>query len=294
MKISNFLIPQDSSDSSPHSNSPESFSLDLCSFPSSSSSPSTTKKKHIGRKINSDTEILSHFYTFRASSTGQPKKEYLRCKLIRGHKKANRQIEKNIIPIKSFNSYNYHNPQSIALWNKLSEIYKNYSFILKDLSRTENTIIASKKKNKLKTPSLTKSFNACFCTEYFQRLEVRESFYYYVEYLFSDFEPNVLCRKFNFNCCKSQKHNEICYEKWEKVKQYINNEMILELKLEPWFPNCEKILDEPRIEEAEKKSPELYLDFNQPSWIRKIYVQKIELINPSDIFKVNIIRDLKV
>ncbi|CAG9313287.1 unnamed protein product [Blepharisma stoltei] len=291
MNASTLLLPQDSRESSPRSSSPGSSSLDLYSFPSSSNSPSALKRKPTGRKINSDTEILSHFYTFRGSSIGQPKKEYLRCKLIRGHKRANRQIEKNLIPIKSFNSYNCNNPQSINLWNKLSEIYHKYLFILKDLSKTENTI---KNKNKLKAPKLAKSFNANFCMEYFYKSEVRESFYYYVEYLFSDFEPEALCKKFNFNCCKGKKHKEMCYEKWERVKQYINSDMISELKLDPWFPNSEKNTEEPRFEEIEKKSPELYLDFSQPSWIRKIYVQQIEFVNPNEIFSMNIIKNMKI
>ena len=34
----------------------------------------------------------------RNNKNRAPKKEYIRCKLIRGHKRANRQIEKNVLP----------------------------------------------------------------------------------------------------------------------------------------------------------------------------------------------------
>lgn len=105
IEIDDNLSQTCSQDSSPTENS---------SFSPSTCASSAKKQKQLGRKNNPEADILSQFYTLRGSTTGQPKKEYLRCKLIRGHKRANRQIEKKMLPAKSFNFYNKDNQDSIA------------------------------------------------------------------------------------------------------------------------------------------------------------------------------------
>mmetsp|Transcript_6729 Transcript_6729/g.6617 ORF Transcript_6729/g.6617 Transcript_6729/m.6617 type:complete len:86 (-) Transcript_6729:601-858(-) len=65
----------------------------------------TTYKISAGRRAKADAIIRAQFTCRR----GCPKKEYLRCKLIRGHKRLMRQIKKNIKPEKTLNKFDSNN-----------------------------------------------------------------------------------------------------------------------------------------------------------------------------------------
>ena len=41
--------------------------------------------------------------------------------------------------------------------------------------------------------------------------------------LFSPDDPETLCKKFQFKCCKRKVHAEDCAEKWRKLKNFMEN-----------------------------------------------------------------------
>ncbi|CAG9325543.1 unnamed protein product [Blepharisma stoltei] len=189
-----------------------------------------------GRKISLNSKIKNCFYNPKNSMIAPPKKEYLRCRVIRGHKRAIRQIKKSAIPIRTLNAFDPENPTALRIWRILSDVYIKHEEELSKFSQTESgPKTDGKSKRQGKVENLAKSFNYEFCRDYFTPLGVRESFYYYVELLFVDLNPKSLCEKFDFNCCKSP-HSHECLEKWLLMKKYISQYMIQELGLEPFMP----------------------------------------------------------
>ncbi|CAG9332021.1 unnamed protein product [Blepharisma stoltei] len=191
---------------------------------------------HPGRKSKKDAHIRKLFYTCGEFKTSPPKKEYLRCKLIRGFKRAIRQIRKNVLPSKTLNRIRGNPYNALRVWQALAGCYEKYMTVLEPLSCTEKgPKTDGKLKKRIRGRYLEKSFNSTFCIEFFSHIGVRESFYYYVEFLFADLNPEVLCDKFDFMCCKGF-HSPECVEKWLLIKKYMNCYMIQDLGLEPWFP----------------------------------------------------------
>ncbi|CAG9322487.1 unnamed protein product [Blepharisma stoltei] len=189
-----------------------------------------------GRKSKLEAKIKNCFYNAKRASTTPPKKEYLRCRIIRGHKRILRQIKNQKIPTRTINSFDPKNPTAMKIWMKLTKVFHKHEEVLFQISKTENgpkTDGKSKRKEKFKATA--NSFNSGFCKEYFTPYGVRESYYYYVELLFVDLNPRILCDKFEFNCCRGN-HDFQCLEKWLLMKKYISHYMIEELGLEPFFP----------------------------------------------------------
>ncbi|OMJ85126.1 hypothetical protein SteCoe_13591 [Stentor coeruleus] len=185
------------------------------------------------RKVKVETLIRSLFISFKPQIKWHPKKEYLRCKLIRGHKRANRKIKKGKL------LYNNQKEMSEAAkfnWQNLSKAYLKFQSVLDSVSRTLFEPIKFKaNKTKITTES-SKSFNVDFCKRYFTEPGVRESYYYFIEYLFSDLNPDYLSKYLGFTCCQTNFHTLECAYKWLLMKRYANEIIIEDLQFEPWFP----------------------------------------------------------
>ncbi|CAG9313298.1 unnamed protein product [Blepharisma stoltei] len=223
-----------------------------------------TDIKSTGRKQIVDTKILGRFQS--SSNPYPPKKEYLRCKMIRGHKRANRQIEKSVIPKRTINAYS-----SIAevYWSKLAACFNAHKDVLIEESKTEaGPKTDGKTKRNCNENNIPKSFNEKFCKRYFSPEEVRESYFYYTEYIFAEFDPDVMCKKFKLRCCRSPIHNSECFESWKLLKFYVQKIMLDNLGVEPWIvmeattdvstmPNpMPQIVVETKIAESEIKKVE--------------------------------------
>ena len=184
------------------------------------------------RKVKEETLVRSLFISFKHQIKGHPKKEYLRCKLIRGHKRANRKIKKG--------KYLYNKMKELTEkekmnWQCLVEVYQRNSEVLDNVSKTMFEPIKFKSKAR-PTSETSRSFNTDFCQRYFREAAVRESFYYFVEFTFCELSPQDLAKTLGFSCCLSEKHNFDCAYKWVLMKRYANQIIIQDIKLEPWFP----------------------------------------------------------
>lgn len=186
--------------------------------------------------VRPDLKVLSLFDTCRKSSIKSPKKEYLRCKLIRGHKRAIRQILSNIIPKTTIHKFNSTDVKAHSLWTLMIKIINKDNSLFSKISKTEEGPITDgrAKRSAESLMSSEKSFNAAFCKTYFSNTNVRESFFQYINLIFVDFEPKVLCKKFDFACCRKVRHSVECMEKWGDLYRYITQDMIEELSCEPF------------------------------------------------------------
>jgi hypothetical protein len=197
-----------------------------------------------------DQLILSQFDTRRKSYPIAPKKEYIRCKLIRGHKRAIRQIISDQLPKATIHRFDEENSKAFSLWLMLKQLYLTHQSEFESISKTESGPVTDgrSKRNEDSIKSSEKSFNANFCKLYFQSKNVRESFGLYLDLVFSQFEPKALNERFEFYCCRNEIHSVECLEKWVSLMEYLKIEMLAEIGCEP-VETCNMIFSLPAFED---------------------------------------------
>jgi hypothetical protein len=195
-------------------------------------SPNSISKRIRSKAKKSKNEIraLSSF----KKDLKAPKKEYIRCKLIRGHKRAIRQAIKKIHPTKTIHRVDELSEVEHKSWTKFCLHVLDNKAELIEKSKTENgpkTDGASKRKQNIVSLESQKSFNDDFCREYFSDNLTIESFGLYVDIIFANLDPENLIARFEFNCCdkKNITHTIECDIKWEILKKYLQLDMISDL-----------------------------------------------------------------
>jgi hypothetical protein len=182
-----------------------------------------------GSFINKFTRKIHSKSLSSSQKLGTPKKEYLRCKLIRGFKKCIRLLSKYKTQ-KLAKKFCMGNEET---WNNLYESYLQYKEILQENSSAK--IMVSNK--------CFKSYNYEFCRAFFSVLEIRITFFFYIENIFFGYNPKKLCKEFKFFCCNEFNHTEDCSQLWENLKIYIQNILMSELGYGPLsdsvIKNCE-------------------------------------------------------
>ncbi|OMJ70277.1 hypothetical protein SteCoe_31789 [Stentor coeruleus] len=198
--------------------------------------------------------------------TSSPKKEYIRCKLIRGTKKSIRILNKSSFPNKLGN-FESISSQTLINWNAMMNYFIENKHVLKEFSSTQDKIPDKE----------TRSYNLKFCKMFFERLEVREAFQLYIEFLFSDYDYLRLCREFNFQCCRTLRHTQQCGKRWEELKHFILNDMMEEIGFT--FEEKKEIVEEieEKVERVEivKENQRMRVENLmcveiQPKWIQKM------------------------
>ncbi|OMJ74951.1 hypothetical protein SteCoe_26013 [Stentor coeruleus] len=181
-----------------------------------------------------DLYILRHFISDKVSTPKPPKKEHLRCKVIRGHKRAIRQILNGKTPKATLHKFNIDDTRSLQMWRNLKDIIdRNPNFFINSISDDSGQKV-DMQGNIKSISTMEKSFSFGFCINYFRRDEIRESYFYYIQLLFMNFDVKKLCEKFGFRCCKGESHKIMCVEKWIMLKEYLEVYMIRDLDLEPF------------------------------------------------------------
>ncbi|OMJ74524.1 hypothetical protein SteCoe_26526 [Stentor coeruleus] len=198
--------------------------------------PMATDKPTVKQVQRNDSKVLAQFDTKRKSSPQAPKKEYVRCKLIRGHKRAVRQILSNLIPKTTIHKFNATDIKAHSLWLLIQQIVSRNLSTFQGLSKTESGPITDgrAKRTNESMKKCEKSFNAAFCRAYFANNDVRESFCHYLNLIFVEFDPVILSQKFEFSCCRNQKHTVDCLQKWSDLQRYLKTDMLKELDCEPF------------------------------------------------------------
>ncbi|OMJ75133.1 hypothetical protein SteCoe_25792 [Stentor coeruleus] len=197
------------------------------------------------RKVKAETKIRSQFISKGCRKF--PKKEYIRCKMIRGHKRILRQIMSNDTYPKEFIESTNYNSYRQEYWNLLQSTFIKYKHILSEIIPVEvGPVNEIMKRKKMKIDHLKRSFNAEFCKEYLEKAETRESYFYYVEFLFSDFDCEKLIKRFGFKCCARDDHDLSCTLKWLLLKHFCSQIMLEDIGIEPYVPE-EKFLPLPSL-----------------------------------------------
>ena len=192
-----------------------------------------TAKNVNTRKVKAETKIRSQFIS--KGSRKFPKKEYIRCKLIRGHKRVLRQIMLKELSQQDLQDSTMHPSSRQYYWNLLigsfTQNRETFSEIIPVEMGPVNEIM---KRKKMKTDHLKRSFNAEFCKDYLMKPETRESYFYYIEFLFSDFDCENFIKRFGFKCCANGEHKSECYMKWLLLKKYCSSLVLEDINVTPF------------------------------------------------------------
>lgn len=189
------------------------------------------------RKVKTETKIRAMF--IGRGSRKFPKKEYIRCKLIRGHKRALRTLIEKQATLNSIYKNTDTSLSKIYYWNLLYNSYLQYPKIFEEISPVEvGPINKQMKKRNVDLNHIKKSFNREFCQIYFQDLLIRESYYNYVNYLFSEIDCDSLIQHFGFKCCSSLEHSSACTIKWTVFKRYCIKTILEDISIQPYEPNA--------------------------------------------------------
>ena len=161
-----------------------------------------------------------------------PKKEYLRTKLFRGHKRATRQSISNKIPKKTLHFISNASISQKDAWDTFCKFNINHREVMIGVSttesgpRTDGQTWKSMRSYQTGTESKTeKTFNDNFCSKYLSNDMVVKSFLLYVDCLFADMDSSVLCSRFRFKCCENE-HNAECIQHWQELREQLKNEFI--------------------------------------------------------------------
>ena len=203
------------------------------------SKENNSKNRPRSRSRNRNKSFLSEVMILKKflKGTKDPKKEYVRCNLIRGHKRAIRQVFVNKIPSATIHKIDTSSSVQTENWLKFAFQVKSNEIILKAKSQTtEGPITDGKTKRKASNINneILKSFNDTFCRDYFNSEVVVESFVKYLAIIFSSMDPESLIERFKFRCCRNEEngsHNDECKENWIELRKYLEETMIQELKI---------------------------------------------------------------
>ncbi len=164
-----------------------------------------------------------------------PKKEYIRCKLIRGHKRVLREIQDKENNLETVLQDCMYSDCKYYYWLLLSESFiMNREVFLKIMPVDAGPVNVMMKKRNISTENLKKSFSAEFCREYLEDEETRKSYSYYINFLFYNLSSERLKKIFGFRCCTSVKHKYSCQIKWLWLKKFCEKIVLEDISIQPY------------------------------------------------------------
>jgi hypothetical protein len=192
---------------------------------------STSGRSFVGRKKNRFTLILEQFYT---KNSRNPKKEFFNTFVIRSIKRIFRYALTDSMPRKTCVAISEDNPVQMKSWETFKKMFKKQPEFYAKISLTTNAPLTDgKSKRKEKSNGRTpKSHNNTFCRTFFLNKKMQKSFFVLMNLLFSENQLSCFNSRFKFMCCVHNQHNFECFEKWNKLKNYLYNIYFDDLEIE--------------------------------------------------------------
>lgn len=206
---------------------------------------------------NTLASILKFFVTRGTKSSNptknSPKKDNFIAFIIR----AQLNLFKSIINGKNSTKKSIKTDPKDPIHNRsrlsLIEIYSSNESTIKEFLNSKRRIIASSRRtlscqltdfsdNSEEYSSICsmmnqRSFNSQFCKVFFSHPCFRQGHLSLISILYSPDDPESLCSKFLLKCCKNSTHNENCEEKWQKLKNFMENGFIESFDAPAMFMN---------------------------------------------------------
>ena len=189
--------------------------------------PTSRQRAKVGRKEKEITKLLILFRPTKVR-TKKVKKEYLRVLVLRGFKRAIRDVMEGVKPRKKVHGFSPGDGTASRNWGEFRKfVRRNRS--LEECAPTEN---GPGTEGKAKKPSSkqaeAKTFNDKFCRGFFADSLVREAFHLYLNVIFSSESIEDWSHRFKFETFGTEDEK---VQNWNRLKTYLYRGMFQELKL---------------------------------------------------------------
>jgi hypothetical protein len=175
-----------------------------------------------GRKVKAETKLLMKFVSPKGKV---PKKEYLRIRILRGLRKLVQKCTEHGTTLKGINQV-LRLDDAKASTNQAWEVFMGYyTYHISEIHLHFNEV-------DFKTRNKEGNFNNDYCRRVLGSPLIKRLYKHYINLLFADLDPALLCCKFNINCCRLCHANE-CLDKWEELKDYLLTSFINEIGMLP-------------------------------------------------------------
>lgn len=191
------------------------------------------KKSARGRRTRPDTILLNRFRNINKAGRS-PKKEYLRIHLIRGLKRAIRQILEKQRSFSPLNRVDKGDEEAVQHWSLFKAAVKQNKATLKAVSApTLDTLSKRPRSTKYAEPEDTYNcYNNAFCKSFLSNSVIRKVFELYLNVVFADMDEKVLSQRFGFEARAESEEER--GEDWQKLREFLYGDMLTELKIEPF------------------------------------------------------------
>lgn len=210
------------------------------SVPTAAEQSETTNKHSRGRKVRPDTILLNKFRNTNKAARA-PKKEYLRIRVIRGLKRAIRQVLDKQRSFTSMNSVEKDNPVAMYHWNLFKTAVKRNQNALQALAQPKLDTLEAKSPPKYEEFQDSYScYNNAFCRDFLSNAAVQAVFGFYLNVLFADMQEEVLTSKFGFEAMADSALQRSW--DWENLRQFLYKGMLEDLRIKSAYER-EKLED---------------------------------------------------
>lgn len=188
-----------------------------------------SSKAKVGRKEKEITRLLTLFQPAKAPE-GKVKKEYLRVLVLRGFKRALRDVMDKVTPRKKVHGFDPGDRIASRKWGDFRTFVRRNNS-LEALAPTENGpgTEGKAKKRSSAAQAESKTFNDKFCRVFFTDSVVRTAFRLYLNVVFSHEDLEDLSHRFKFAATGANEEEKL--ESWRRLKAYLYRGMFKELKL---------------------------------------------------------------
>lgn len=178
---------------------------------------------------------------FRTKTKKCLKKEYVRTHIIRLFKKAVREVLSSKKPSKKAQKLlENFSPIQAKAYERFSTHTKENKENLENSSSTEaGPITDGKSKRENPSDSIARSFNDNYIKEYFSKRIVRDSFYYFIDFIFAKEDSSNLVASLKYSCCSEPEHSHKCTTNWLRLKEFYQVIMIEELNIFDNIHSCD-------------------------------------------------------
>ena len=195
---------------------------------------SICSKYDSSRKIN---RVLANFKTKRGSMV---KKEYLRVYIIRSFRKMIRKLVQGerIRASMEHESKVFESKYEYLESCIKDRIYSNLSYF-KQISLPQNGPISDGNLSKSTQKSRNfRSYNNKFVKNFFEKVEIKECYFYFILYTFLESSFENLERTLKIKCCLGD-HSNHCEDRWKEIKDILLSEIFINIGITPWTPSLE-------------------------------------------------------
>lgn len=202
------------------------FSIDQ--LPTESENQSVQEKSVAGRKKKKITKLLAYFQYLKPTKR-RVNMEYLKISLLRGFKRALREVIEGVTPRKKVHGIDPNDLESVRNWDHFRTFVGTNPFLETFAPTKAGPATEAKAKRSNFSKTKTKTFNDSFCLCFFSNAIVRTAFRLYLDVIFTHEDSESLKTRLKFEAIGMWEEGKM--ESWRKLKKYLYCGWFQELKV---------------------------------------------------------------